>query len=589
VAAINILEEKKLRIREEKTSKEALTEEDILGLTRKGEITEARANLVFHTDPHLFGRKLDRIVACLQRDFEEADRETRKRFFIFLTKLTLDLVSFLPQWNLKNGEMHKSMVLTDADIEEHAARNEKILEGWSAQDEALARSLLDDWLDETKYRLRVEGVTEGCENENLAKKIVGNSVIEYMDNVKNSFEKSNIRKICELRASGQTKTEIGNDHTTNLEYAMWLGASFVTTNPQLVEIAWELNPELWKRRTTEIVKSRYSPNTLSVLVEERSRKDYEEFIEEVNTDITIEVVYENAKMLRPIFLLSGGGKGMVCLQVNPLKHSNTDSMIHEALYAYSRLTEMFGGVPNIVFKLPATKAGLEAARELTSRGIGVTITVSFGLFQALPFAEVINRGNAIVSYLVVMNGRLADPVIGELKEIGEDVAEAGRWAGIAVAKRLYQKLYGSQSSGGRGYDSKRIRIIVASLRNYEGSFPDITEVVGVPILTVFPNIRRAFDAECRGIDPDAVEKPIDEKILETLLRSELFRQAYQLPEDHGDIKPRFALSLDDNEEVLNYPPVKNTIGQFCEYRLKTGELVMNHLLDLCRRESLWKG
>jgi len=75
----------------------------------------------------------------------------------------------------------------------------------------------------------------------------------------------------------------------------------------------------------------------------------------------MEVVLENAKLLRGIFLLSEGQKGLVCLQVNPLKHSDADGMLQEALYVYSKLTERFGGVPNVVFKLPATKSGLEAA------------------------------------------------------------------------------------------------------------------------------------------------------------------------------------------------------------------------------------
>jgi transaldolase len=256
-------------------------------------------------------------------------------------------------------------------------------------------------------------------------------------------------------------------------------------------------------------------------------------------------------------------------------------MIREALSTYSKLTERFRSVPNVVFKLPATKAGLEAAKELTNRGIGVTITVSFGLFQALPFAENINNGQAIVSYLVVMNGRLANPVIDELKKIGEDFAQAGRWAGVAVSKRLYQKLYAPIDKGGQGYDSKKIRIIVASLRNYEGSFPDITELVGVPIITVFPNIRRDFDSEGVEINPMQIEKPVDDKILEKLFKSELFKQAYYATDDNDEMRPSSPFSLNDEEKVLEYPPVRNTLGQFCEYRIKMREFVRCRLSTLC--------
>lgn len=581
---ISILEEKRLKIREERLRKEDRTVEDLLVFIRCDEIMEARYGLIFHTDPALLTKKLDIIIDHLEREFRKADLQMRRRFFIFLTKLTLDFLSFLPQWNLKNKELHRERTITDGDIERYVARNKETLASWSDEEKALTEELLKEWLSETKGRFKVEGVSDEREAEELAAKLIGNSVLEYIKNMEDSFKRSNLRRICELRVLGQIQTEIGNDHTTNLEYAMWLGASFVTTNPQLVEITLELKPEFWIRQLDATIRSRHLLGELSNLMRDCSQELIDRFVEEMNTDITTEVVLENAKLLRGVFLLSEGQKGLVCLQVNPLKHSDADAMIQEALYIYSRLTERFGGVPNVVFKLPATKAGLEAAKELTGRGIGVTITVSFGLFQSLPFADVINKGNAVVSYVAVMNGRLADPVIGELKNFGEDFAQAGRWAGVAVAKRLYQKLYASIDEGGRGYDSKRIRIVVASLRNYEGSFPDITELIGAPIITVFPNIRRTFDSKERVIDPAGIEKPMDDGLLEKLLRSELFRQAYYDPDD-DNYKPNLPFSLEDEENVLNYPPVKNTMGQFSEYRIKMGRMVRGRINFLCHKES----
>lgn len=581
VVGASTMEEKRAEIRGERERKKGSTVEGILEFLRHGKIMQARQNLIFHTDPSLFAEKLEAILNHLNRDFEKADQETKRRLLVFLTKLTLDLLSFLPEWNLTNKELHGERALARTDIEKHIARSDEILASWSDQEEALAESLLEEWLNETKGRFRVEGISDESEAEQLAANLVRSSVLEYTGNMRDSFKRSNLRRICELRVSRRTQTEIGNDHTTNLEYAMWLGASFVTTNPQLVQVAWELDPEFWTPRVDEMIKSRYSLEGLRSLMRKGSREQIENAIEQVNTDLTMEVVLENAKMLRGIFLLSEGQRGLVCLQVNPLKHSDADAMNQEALQVYSKLTERIGGVPNVVFKLPATKAGLEAAETLTSRGIGVTITVSFGLFQALPFADVINRGHAITSYLVVMNGRLAHPVMEELKKFGEDLARAGRWAGIAVAKKLYQKLYAPVNEGGRGYDSKRIRLIIASLRNYEGSFPDITELIGVPIITVFPNIRRAFDAEEREIDANRIEEPVDDKVLEGLLRSELFKQAYYVSDD-GDVKPSSPFYLEDEEKVLEYPPVKNTLGQFCEYRIKTGQLVrqrIDYLID----------
>lgn len=120
---------------------------------------------------------------------------------------------------------------------------------------------------------------------------------------------------------------------------------------------------------------------------------------------------------------------------------------------------------------------------------------------------------------------------------------------------------------------------MASLRNYEGSFPDISELIGVSIITVFPNIRHAFDSEEKQICP-RVGEPIDVGILERLLGSETFRQAYFVPNDEDDVRPRCPFSLDDETKVLEYAPVRNTLGQFIESRVKMEQLVMARINNL---------
>ena len=51
-------------------------------------------------------------------------------------------------------------------------------------------------------------------------------------------------------------------------------------------------------------------------------------------------------------------------------------MIEVALKIYEGLCREIGGTPNTVFKVPGTKAGIDVAGELTSRGIGVNVTVN---------------------------------------------------------------------------------------------------------------------------------------------------------------------------------------------------------------------
>jgi transaldolase len=297
--------------------------------------------------------------------------------------------------------------------------------------------------------------------------------------------------------------------------------------------------------------------------------------------VTLEIVLANIRLLRPIFLLTEGQMGCVCLQVNPRKHDDVQVMISDALFFYEQLRARLGGVPNVVFKLPGTAAGLESCRVLTGQGIGVTITVNFGMFQHLAFAEAMVEGQAITSCLVEMNGRLAYPVrdellakLDELSVYGIDEArarEAAAWAGVAVVKRVYQLL------GENGYDMGRFKPLIASLRIYEGdgyeslpsAFPDVTEVIGASIISVFPNVRRAFDE--RGgvaLEPMRIEDPVPGGVLEVLTHSEIFKQAYYVadrnwvPEEDGRFQPDYELTLEDRTGTFNWVPVNDTLTGF---------------------------
>ena len=109
----------------------------------------------------------------------------------------------------------------------------------------------------------------------MAGKLVGNAIGEYITNLCRELGRSNLRRIAELRAEGQTPTEISNDYAAYLQYAMYLGASFVTCNPPLVDAAWVADPDYWNPIVDKIVQSNYEEDgdalarlvTLAVVLE----------------------------------------------------------------------------------------------------------------------------------------------------------------------------------------------------------------------------------------------------------------------------------------------------------------------------------
>jgi transaldolase len=553
----------KAEIAQELEQRKSFSLQDIKSLIDEGQEQKALDNLLYFTAPDTF---LDRVTALqqeLQDGFEMAGRENQLARLRFLTQLALALRSFLPRWNLQSAKRHGQAVLSDEQVAEAADALQRLVAKLEVLSPPATEKLLDTLRAYTIARFEAE---EAQDPEGEALALVGGSLDSYVANMAEAIKSSHLRRISEMRADGQTRTELSNDYAIFLPYMMYLGASFVTCNPPLVDVAWVTFPEKW------------NPVVDNIIANHPGASD-----DELARQVTLEVVLDNMQRLRPIFLLSGGETGHVCFQVNPHNHADAEAMVEDALFVYEALRERQVGVPNIVFKLPGTFGGLKACRALTERGIGVTITVDFGMFQHIPFAEAIHQGQSIYSNLVEMNGRLAYPVRDELLEKLDELAslgidesearEAAAWAGVAVIKRIYGLLQKN------GYDLGRVKTLVASLRIYEGqayddlpsAFLDMSEIVGTSILSVFPNVRRAFEAQQEmPLAPRQIEDPVPEEALEILKHSEIFKQAYYVADrdwiadkDEG-FEPDYELVLEDESATFVWPPVNATLVGFSD-------------------------
>lgn len=546
----------------EKQYREDVSGASILSLVKEGQITEAVADLIFFTSPDRLSGAVEQVEQALRAGFGAEDQAAQVHRLTFAAELVLALRSALPDWNLRNSARHGERVLDETRLQGMADKLEALVAGLAGQSPEAEAAVLKSWQAETIARLAAE---EAPDPEAAARELLGKSLGEALRHLARAMAASNLRRLAAMRAAGQTPTEWGNDYAAFLKYAMYLGAAFVACNPVEINMAWDADVPRWNRVMDGLIAGHQDAgdDTLARLM-------------------TCEVVLENMRLLRPVFLLSEGKTGSICLQVNPKNHNDAQAMIADATANYKYLRgRLNGGVPNVVFKLPATPAGLEACRALTGQGIGVTITVNFALFQHLPFAQVIHAGEAITCCLANMSGRFAYPVrddllarLDELAEFGIDetrARQAAAWAGIAVTRKLHQLLVR------RGYDTSQIRPLIASARIYEGPhhqglphpFMDLTEVVGVSLITVFPKIRRPFDAlPDPGFDGYRADKPIPAEALETLAHSEVFKQGYYvadrewLPDEDERFRPERLLTIDDEAGVVAWPPAKSTLAEF---------------------------
>lgn len=108
--------------------------------------------------------------------------------------------------------------------------------------------------------------------------------------------------------------------------------------------------------------------------------------EEIVEILTTEDVREACKLFRPLFDATNGVDGRVSIEVDPRLAHNTAETIEQAKRLWSIIDQ-----PNLMIKIPATRAGLPAITEVIASGISVNVTLIFSLTR---YAEVIDAYQA---------------------------------------------------------------------------------------------------------------------------------------------------------------------------------------------------
>ncbi len=245
-----------------------------------------------------------------------------------------------------------------------------------------------------------------------------------------------------------TPTRLWNDSCSIEELTNSIemnGAVGATCNPSIVLTVLKKEWGVWKDRI------------LQLLCELPEATD-----EQVAWRLVEEMSQKAAALLMPIFEREKGKLGRLSIQTNPKFFRNASAILEQAAH-FSQLAS------NMVVKIPATNAGIQAIEEATYQGVSINATVSFSLPQAIAVAEAVERGfrrreseNKDISRMgpvcTLMVGRLDDwlRVVAEREGIITD-PWVFDWAGVAVMKKAYAIFQE------RGY---RLPLLSAAFRNH---------------------------------------------------------------------------------------------------------------------------
>ncbi|NJP04867.1 MAG: transaldolase [Chloroflexaceae bacterium] len=124
--------------------------------------------------------------------------------------------------------------------------------------------------------------------------------------------------------------------------------------------------------------------------------DYDTELRNSDKSITPTDIYEQlfisdiqrtADLLRPVYERTSGNDGYVSLEVSPDLAHNTQGTVAEARRLYDAV-----GRPNVMIKIPATAAGIDAIAQTIAAGIPVNATLIFSVAQYEPVANAYMQG-----------------------------------------------------------------------------------------------------------------------------------------------------------------------------------------------------
>jgi transaldolase len=267
---------------------------------------------------------------------------------------------------------------------------------------------------------------------------------------------------------------------------------------------------------------------------------------------------EAAALLQPAFESHNGRNGRVSIQTDPRLYRDAAAILDQA----RRFDAL---AANMIVKIPATAAGIDAIETATAEGISINATVSFTLPQCVAVAEAVERGlktreaagrdiSRMGPVCTIMVGRLDDwlKVVMEHEAIVTDPGHL-EWAGVAVFKKTY-RLFRE-----RGY---RIRLLSAAFRNHM----HWSEFIGGDVVISPPSSwQKKFAASDIAV-VSRIDTPVDQTIVDDLYsRFADFRRAY---DENG-------LTVDDFD---HYPPTRRTLRQFLSAGADLNQLIRDVML-----------
>lgn len=250
--------------------------------------------------------------------------------------------------------------------------------------------------------------------------------------------------------------------------------------------------------------------------------------ENVYERLAISDIQAAADLFRSLYDQTDGGDGYVSLEVSPYLAHDTEQTISEANRLWNDVNR-----PNLMVKIPATKAGIPAITETIAAGINVNVTLIFGLDRYREVREAYLAGlekrasagkpveniASVASFFISRIDTKVDKQLeslldtaipnqkGQIEQlVGKTAVASGKLAFLDYEDTFGEK--GTRYGKLKTLGAKRQRVLWASTSTKNPAFSDtkyVEEMIGpLTINTVPPKTLVAF------LDHGVVEQTIDQ-------------------------------------------------------------------------------
>jgi len=220
--------------------------------------------------------------------------------------------------------------------------------------------------------------------------------------------------------------------------------------------------------------------------------------------LAVHEIQDGADAMRRVYQQTHGRDGYISLEVSPYLAMDTAGTIEEARRIWREVDR-----PNLMVKIPGTKPGIPAIRQMISEGVNINVTL---LFSADAYSEVaeayisgleayVAKGGdphhvaSVASFFISRIDSLVDDLLDKKIAAGGDAKLAELKGKVAVANakltyQLYKKIYSDprwQRLAQKGAQTQRL--LWASTGTKNKAYPDtlyVDELIGADTVNTMP-------------------------------------------------------------------------------------------------------